>query len=669
MINFEQHHEQQSKFCVKSQAKSENAPAWIRKKLLAKQRKLGAALDIQVYLQDWYLPTFETFSSDASSLNGSKPRGKDKIISISEKASIVDLKIVIATVMGVAYSSQILLYKERIVDELAQFSDYSIQHGDLIFVCHVDYLEGAFCNDMKLLLKSIPSALFYEKYKEHHSHHEQRANYIQHQLCEKYSTGKRILRKIVLLLVFLVRIRKCAGQTLQNLTWSKENEMQSKMVNIISKKSKNDQDRVSIAVWLGSLNWSKHFGISTNQLNEIASVLHMVRLTGGEFIFQQYDTADAMYFIMQGEVCITVQGIGRIALLRKHDHFGELSLLSDGKVENSSLRTASAICNIQSNGQETIVAKLDKVHYEKFVYQEQYRILCRKSSDLKRFAVFRPLLMSTSQEARLAYICRYTIYHANVPMLRTTSTLKNTDEPIDILSLNGLYLVVKGTVKVTVKIQDRTPFVFLVHAPAEFGLESYLPRSSIQKYPIYSISISTLSSKVHVLRVPSLQLDNLLSSFHNMRSKLEELYHRKMSDILERIAHSNDATISDFVDIHDMDYKWYQTLENQKAKEREHRALLQAHPPKRTLRASIQDDSTAAMIASFEALENGTKLSSFNALENSTKLPSLTSLNSNTTAKPHGLQSPLQGQSPPSLQNHSPGNHSPRKRAIFRKAI
>lgn len=85
-------------------------------------------------------------------------------------------------------------------------------------------------------------------------------------------------------------------------------------------------------------------GLTTAQLQKLASIAQPKKFEGSAFIFQEGDAGFAMYVVVEGKVRISkrVPGIGEeaLAILEKGAYFGEMAMIED------SPRSADAIAHI-----------------------------------------------------------------------------------------------------------------------------------------------------------------------------------------------------------------------------------------------------------------------------------------------------------------------------------
>jgi len=88
--------------------------------------------------------------------------------------------------------------------------------------------------------------------------------------------------------------------------------------------------------------------------------LKLVLYPAGEFVVRQGEIATDMYFIVNGEVHIYVEGGIKVASLTSGSALGEMALVQ----EKPSLRNASAICYVNSQIAELSQADFDLIRRE-----------------------------------------------------------------------------------------------------------------------------------------------------------------------------------------------------------------------------------------------------------------------------------------------------------------
>lgn len=85
-------------------------------------------------------------------------------------------------------------------------------------------------------------------------------------------------------------------------------------------------------------------GLTTAQLQKLATLAHPQKFDGSAFIFKEGEPGTAMYVIAEGKVRISkrIPGIGEeaLAILEKGAYFGEMAVIED------SPRSADAIAHI-----------------------------------------------------------------------------------------------------------------------------------------------------------------------------------------------------------------------------------------------------------------------------------------------------------------------------------
>jgi len=83
-------------------------------------------------------------------------------------------------------------------------------------------------------------------------------------------------------------------------------------------------------------------GLFANMINDF----EMFILTEGESVFKAGETAEEIFFIVDGEISITNPGDNKeIVCLKKNDFFGEMSLIDDSTIIRSVISFVMKIIN------------------------------------------------------------------------------------------------------------------------------------------------------------------------------------------------------------------------------------------------------------------------------------------------------------------------------------
>lgn len=335
---------------------------------------------IQLYILDWFTKENESSiiqHADEEAYTIVKPKQKkDFIASFPESGSIVDVKMAIYSEMQVPYSQQIIIYHNSIYEDTSTLKEIGVQHGDTIVMTTKEVMGELFGENREKCVLAVPDMgkMKFIVHATHQTHIDVKTPVVvksaEDAVKMNIVEGKPVskLRTMVNANRF---VRRASGTSTFNLMprehypyeeTGKQRELRKKFAKVMHvdpKQRSSDMIKV-VSDWIQTLKWAGTSNFSKNTLSDIGRNITLKRYSMGDFIFREMDEATSFYIILYGMVCITVNGVGRVAAFGPNDHFGEIALLAEKRQDR--LRTANAsVCYTDSCESYVDIAQIDKV--------------------------------------------------------------------------------------------------------------------------------------------------------------------------------------------------------------------------------------------------------------------------------------------------------------------
>lgn len=444
-------------------------------------------------------------------------------VKIHPEETIVDLKIAIGKELNLAYSQQVLIYQSTILDELRDIQSYDIRDGDWIIIATPDNCHRAVDRD------AVPQLQNFKRQKS-------RGQLDLNLKLKNVSKGRRLYIRVINGLRFIFKVLRVLKGKKKSYCFRFlepfDLVIEPTMPQLVSVMTTNPHRRSFNAIkrlveWMRELPWASTCRLPPAVLANVARNMQYERLNSGDYICQQGDEGDKFYIILTGEICVCIRHIGRVAVLRPGDHFGEMSLLvSDNAAQKK--RTASCIVNYTENSSHWYaeVAVIDKETYLRSVFRVQHLRLDEKTNYLNLYPEFESL--SQAGFARLSYLCGFDNLPAASCFIENQSSL----EP------SKYYLLVKGMVKVRIDFESGKSLVYMAKGPTQFG--EYCGLSGLPE--TFRLTVTSISPAT-ILTIPFKEFKNMIRTVNGFLHAIQDIYDNKMKMYGKRLAETESAVV------------------------------------------------------------------------------------------------------------------------------